>query len=164
MHRILQSIAAASFALTGLVIGQTPEQVADLKVRIQSAWEAGDLEAFESLYSMDGSPKEIREMTAMMWVRLRENKETQIDSIQYFTKEAAKDPGTDKKLADSMERALTSVTKEKKIKDVGYMNNLEPIGIVVIVLKGAGGLTKVHPVGIKDGKIFFPSLKIIKEG
>ena len=164
MHKILRSIAVVSFALAGLAIAQTPEQVADLKTRIQSAWEAGDKEAFELLYFMDGSPKEIREMTSMMWVRLKENKETHIESIQYFTKESAKDPGTDKKIADSMERALVSVTEQKKIKDVSYKSNLEPIGIVVIVLKGAGGLTKFHPVGTKDGKLFFPSLNIIKEG
>ncbi len=164
MHKILQSIAAVSFALAGLATAQIPEQVADLKGRIQSAWEAGDKEAFESLYSMDGSSKEIREMTSMMWVRLKENKQTTIESIQYFTKESAKDPGTNKKLADSMERALVSVTEQKKIKDVNYKSNLEPIGIVVIVLKGAGGLTKLHPVGIKEGKLFFPSMRIFEEG
>ena len=162
MHKIIQSIAALSLALVGLAIAQTPDQVADLKGRIQSAWQAGDKEAFESLYCMDGSPKEIRDMTSMMWIRIRKNEETQIDSIQYFTKEAAKEPGTDKKLADSMDRALVSATEERKLNDVSYKNNLEPIGIVVIVIKGVGTLTKIHPVGIKDGKLFFPSMQIVR--
>jgi hypothetical protein len=57
-----------------------------------------------------------------------------------------------------------SATEEKKLNNVSYKNNLEPIGIVVIVIKGGGGLTKFHPVGIKNGKLFFPSMRIVKEG
>ena len=95
-----------------------------------------------------------------MWIRFKKNKETSIESIEYFTKEEAKDPATDKKIADSMSEALVAVSKVRKLKDVSYKSNLEPIGIVVIVIKGDGGLTKIHPVGLKDGRLLFPSMEI----
>ena len=46
MHKIFRVVVVVSFGLAGLAFAQSPEQIADLKERIQAAWETGDSGAF----------------------------------------------------------------------------------------------------------------------
>jgi len=147
--------------------GQSTEQIDAFKKTLQTVWSAESNNDFDSLTYMDELVPDLKPFVSTMWVNLKKNlKNGRIEIVEYIPKEELESRiATKHEDSDTYASLLKMMNKPIARGDQFIIQNLTVVGVMKIKVSGdKDGVTKFQPVGIKDGKLLFPGVKLMKKG
>jgi len=98
-----------SLGITAFAVGQTTDQIEDLKIRVTKAWESGKKSDFQTLYDFDGTPDEIRELASKTWLNYKLIKDVELEIVEYVgIEEVKKRIAADSDNSEKLKRVVQS--------------------------------------------------------
>jgi hypothetical protein len=139
-------------------------------MNVVKAWDSGKDSDFESLYYLEGSPDEIRKMVSMGWKRTKQLKDPKLEIVEYIDlQEIKKRIASGAEHSEQLKRIVELSEQKRTLNKVEYESNLPLLGILIYKIESKPSEdhafhngTSFHPVGLKDEKLFIPSMRRTK--